>query len=231
MEGRLDRMLSATLVTCAIAVTATVVHREFAAPPSPALPPLERPAFVAAWKDALSAGIEIGNRAAPIKVVEFADLECPFCARFHEDMLAVMKKYPQDVSLVFVHFPLASHRFALQAARAVECADARGRVSELVSLLYSKQDSIGMKSWGAYAQEVGIPDTAGFRNCALDPTTIKRIDAGKEVGAKIRVTATPTVLVNGWRYGRAPDEAELERIVQTVLKGGSPRDTVTKEIP
>jgi len=140
-----------------------------------------------------------------------------------------MKKHPQEVSLVFVHFPLPGHRFARQAARAVECADARGRFAELVSLLYSQQDSIGMKSWGAYAHDVGIPDTASFRSCALDPATIKRIDAGRAFGAKIQVTATPTVLVNGWRYGRAPDENELERIVQTMLKGGSPADTVSKE--
>jgi len=228
MQERFDRMLSITLVVCAIGVTATVIHREFAPSPRLALPTLDHPEFVAAWRDALSVGIEIGNHSAPVKVVEFADLECPFCRRFHESTIAVIKKHPHDVSLVFVHFPLANHRFARQAARAVECADARGQFAALVGLLYSQQDSIGLKSWGAYAHEVGIPDTAGFRSCALDPSTIKRIDAGKAFGEKIQVTATPTVLVNGWRYGRAPDENELERIVQTMLKGGSPVDTLSK---
>jgi protein-disulfide isomerase len=228
MQERFDRVLSVTLFICAISVTGTVVHRELASPPKRALPLLEKPTLVATWRDALGVGIEIGSHAAPIKVVEFADLECPFCKRFHEDMLAVMKRHPQDVSLVFVHFPIGGHRFARQAARAAECADLRGRFADLVSRLYAQQDSIGLKSWGAFAQDIGIADTASFRHCALDPSTIKRIDAGKAFGDKIGVNATPTVLVNGWRYGRAPDENELERIVQRVLKGGSPADTGSK---
>jgi protein-disulfide isomerase len=229
MEGRFDRVLSVLLVICAIAVTATVVRREFApSAPVAALPPLDRPTRTDAWNEVLATGIEIGNRAAPVKVVEFADLECPFCAKFHEEMLAVMKAHPNDVSVVFVHFPLVSHRFALQAARAVECADTRGRVSDLISDLYKKQDSIGIKSWGEFAQEAGIADTAAFRKCAVDPTPVKRIESGKAVGSKIHVSSTPTVLINGWRYGRAPDRIELAQIVQTILSGGSPGDSTSK---
>jgi protein-disulfide isomerase len=230
MPERFDRILSTTLAICAIGVTGTVIHREFAPPPRRQLPPLDRPAFVATWKDALPVGIEIGNHSAAVKVVEFADLECPYCRQFHEEVVRVMQKHPQDVSLVFVHFPLPGHRFARQAARAAECADTRGRFAEFVSLLYTQQDSIGMKSWGAFGREAGIPDTTSFRSCALDPSAIKRIDAGKAFGQGIQVTATPTVLVNGWRYGRAPDESELERIVQTTLKLGAPVDTGKKDV-
>jgi protein-disulfide isomerase len=94
-----------------------------------------------------------------------------------------MEKHPQDVSLVFVHFPLPGHRFARQAARAAECADARGRFPALVSLLYKQQNSIGMKSWGAFAREVGIPDTASFHPCALDPSAIKQLMPAKRSGS------------------------------------------------
>ncbi len=228
MEGRFDRLVSGTLVLCALAITGSVLSREFGAPQRPVLPALDRPSLVEGWKDALAVGIEIGDRSAPVKVIEFADLECPFCARFHEDMAMVMEKFPKQVSLVFVHFPLANHRFALPAARAVECADARGRVAEMVSLLYQKQDSIGIKAWGAFAHEAGIADTLGFGRCAMNPAAVKRIDAGKSVGARLQVSSTPTVIVNGWRYGRPPDQVELEQIVRRVLQGGSPGDTIGK---
>lgn len=227
MHERSERLLSVALVLSAVALAVSVIHREFATRPMPtAPPPLDQPAFVAAWMDALPVGIEIGNRAATIKVVEFADLECPFCRGFHAVMRDVMKEHPKDVSLVFVHFPLDSHRFARQAAQAVECADARGRVSELVDLVYTKQDSIGMKSWGSYAQDAGIKDTAAFRQCALNPTMAKRIEAGKGLADRMHINGTPTVFVNGWRYGRAPGREELEQIVRTVLKGGSPVDSL-----
>lgn len=77
MQERFDRVVSIALVVCAVGVTSTVVHREFAPAPRRALPSLDRPAFVATWKDALHVGIEIGNPRAAVKVVEFADLECP----------------------------------------------------------------------------------------------------------------------------------------------------------
>src|SRR5262245_58050007 len=101
MQDRFDRLVSVTLAICALGVLGTVVHREFAAPVRPAPAPLDRPEFVPNWKDALTSGISVGDPAAQVKVVEFADLECPFCRRFHEDMMAVMKKHPKDVALVF----------------------------------------------------------------------------------------------------------------------------------
>jgi protein-disulfide isomerase len=136
-----------------------------------------------------------------------------------------MIKHPGQVALVFVHYPLPSHRFAIPAARAVECAAAQGRAPQLIGALYAKQDSIGMKSWASYGSEAGLADTAGLSRCASGSSVPKRIDSGHDLGVKLKVTGTPTVLVNGWRYGRAPDNAELEQIIQNVLSRGSPVDS------
>lgn len=225
MQQHFDRLLSITLFVCAIGVTGTVMHREFAPASNPALPPLDRPAYVASWQEAMTVGIQVGNAEAPVKIVEFTDLECPFCRMFHRDVSALMKKHPEEVSVTFVHFPLPNHRFALPAARAVECAASRGQFAELVTALFEKQDSIGLKPWGEFAREAGIPDTAAFGRCAVDPARIARIDDGRAYGAKIQVRSTPTVLINGWRYGRAPALDELEDIVARIRKGGSPGDT------
>jgi protein-disulfide isomerase len=227
MRDRLERLLSAVLVICAVIIAASVAHREFASPTrAEAASPLDRPVFVPAWREAVSTGVEIGDPAAPVKIVEFADLECPFCRGFDRIARDAMRKHPADVSVVFVHYPLESHRFAEQAARAAECAGARGKFSEVVELLYTKQDSLGLKSWGSYAVDAGIKDTAEFKRCALDPAPIKRIDAGKALGAKLHVDATPTVMVNGWKYGRRPPGAEeLEQLIQTIRQGKLPFDT------
>ncbi|HEY4512123.1 MAG TPA: thioredoxin domain-containing protein [Candidatus Paceibacterota bacterium] len=66
-----------------------------------------------------------GNSSAPVKIVEYSDLECPFCKRFHATMLEVMSTYGKDgkVAWVFRHFPLAQlHSKAPKEAEAAECA-------------------------------------------------------------------------------------------------------------
>jgi len=63
-----------------------------------------------------------GSEDARIVVIEFSDLECPFCSRFHDTMKEAMTTYPDDVAWVYRHFPLDQiHPNARKAAAAVEC--------------------------------------------------------------------------------------------------------------
>lgn len=64
-----------------------------------------------------------GDINSPVVVVEFSDLECPFCQRFHETMIEVVDEYEGKVSWVYRHFPLDSlHPKARKEAEATECA-------------------------------------------------------------------------------------------------------------
>lgn len=66
----------------------------------------------------------LGNPNAPIKIVEYTDLECPFCKQFHDTMKQVMDKYGQNgqVAWVMRNFPLAQlHPNAPALALAAEC--------------------------------------------------------------------------------------------------------------
>lgn len=67
----------------------------------------------------------LGNLQAPVKIVEFSDLECPFCKRFHATMQQVMVEYGTkgQVAWVYRHFPLDQlHSKARHEAVASECA-------------------------------------------------------------------------------------------------------------
>jgi len=64
-----------------------------------------------------------GSIDAPVKIVEFSDLECPFCKRFHSTLQQVYDEYDGDVAWVYRHFPLdALHPKARKEAEATECA-------------------------------------------------------------------------------------------------------------
>jgi len=63
-----------------------------------------------------------GDRDARILLVEYSDLECPFCQRFHPTAQQVVDDYDGQVAWVFRHFPLAFHQNAQKMAEASECA-------------------------------------------------------------------------------------------------------------
>lgn len=217
--GLLDRVASAGLTIAALAVAVSVVHREFAAP-VPSRPTARAPAFVANWKDLLSVGIPIGDTAAPIKVVEFADFECPFCRRADSVYHEFQKEHGAGAELVFVHFPLSMHRFALPAARAADCAMAQGRFARMHDLLYTKQDSLGLKSWTGFASDAGVKDTVAFSACVRQSKIPLDVQLGLSAGKRFDVDGTPTVIVNGWRFAVPPTVAELDSLV-TAMHGAS----------
>lgn len=117
------------------------------------------------------------------------------------------------------------HRFAMGAARGAECAEKVGKFGEWVDLVYSKQDSLGLKSWGAFALEAGISDTATISRCATDPAPVTRIEAGRAFGDRLHVRGTPTVIVNGWLLPYTPSEEELEKMIEEFAKGKIAFDT------
>ena len=70
-----------------------------------------------------------GSIEAPVKLVEFSDLECPFCKRFHSTLQQIMDEYGETGQVVWVyrHFPLDTlHSKARKEAEATECANELG---------------------------------------------------------------------------------------------------------
>lgn len=225
MRSTIDRASSALLTIAAVAIAVSAVRRAFF--PSLTTSGTPVPEFLASWREALPVGIRFGDSIAPVTIVEFTDLECPACRAFHSSLEEVLKTHPGDVSLLYVAYPLPMHRFALGAARAAECAHRYGRFREWLDVIYDKQDSLGLKSWGTYANEAGLPDTAAITKCATNPAPVGRIEAGLALGNKIRIAGTPTVIVNGWRFPYTPTTEELTSVIEAIAKGRVPFDTTT----
>jgi protein-disulfide isomerase len=71
----------------------------------------------------------LGDPNANIVIIEYSDLECPFCQRFHDSMLQVMDEYGKkgEVAWVYRHFPLDNiHPNARKQAEGAECATELG---------------------------------------------------------------------------------------------------------
>jgi NhaA family Na+:H+ antiporter len=221
MTDRLERWASLIVTVAAVAVAGTVVRREFARG-SRSQPSVAHVDAVENWREILPHGRRMGNPSAPISIIEFADLECPFCRRYNSVLHAVRGKHPDKVSVVFVHLPLPMHRFALHAARVAECAALQGRFGETVDALYASQDSFGLKPWAAYARDAGVGDTMQLSQCLGDTGPLALVDSGLAVAGRLGIVATPTILVNGWKFSEPPGMEAWDRIIESVENGGRP---------
>jgi len=68
-----------------------------------------------------------GNRKAKISVIEYSDIDCPYCQRFHPTLEQMMDEYGDQVNWVYRHFPLTSlHPNAFKKAVATECVGELG---------------------------------------------------------------------------------------------------------
>jgi protein-disulfide isomerase len=210
-----ERLVTAVVALAALAVGSSAVRREFFPRNGRNTVPAERleKSYVPNWDRLKQHGKWYGDSMAAITIVEFLDYECPFCARFHETLQATQREVNTPVALRLVQFPLPMHRFAVPAAVAAECASKQGRFGAMSDVLLARQDSFGLKSWTTYAAEAGVRDTIGFSKCVKSQTR-ERIDADRAVGESISLRGTPTVVINGWRYSRAPTAAELREVLK-----------------
>ena len=188
MRDNLEKSLNIMVAVAAIVVAAVVVHRELAARTGTAAPK-RTSVSVPNWREILPVARVIGDSSAPIKIIEFADFECPFCRSFNRTVQTLTTKYPRDVAVYFVHLPLSFHRFARPAARAAECAYGQGRFGPFVDRAFEKQDSLGLKSWVSYAREAGVHDTVGYATCVSDTATLHAVEAGVAMAERFGVQA------------------------------------------
>lgn len=221
MHDRMERAASMALTCAALVMAGTLVHREFAAP-APAqqgsTSALQAPTRQDVWSAARGAGAVIGDTSAPVRVVVFSDLECPFCRNFHVMLRSHMDDRPNTIALLFVHFPIPSHRFAVTAARISECAGEQGRFAAVIDRLFAEQDSLGVAPWGSIAARAGVPDTLKLMRCAKSVHTFPNIDRGTTLGQSLNVAGTPTVFVNGWRFQRPPTRDQIDSVIAAVAR-------------
>jgi protein-disulfide isomerase len=160
MNSRIENLVNVAIGAAALAIAATAVHKDLDR--SRAAP--AKPSFVKEWQSLSADGVELGASAmTSVRIIEFADIECPYCAAWNTHVLApIREQFGDSVGITIMHYPLRGHRFAVLGATAVECADVTHTGPALLRLLYDTQDSIGLKTWASYAMDAGVTDTAQF---------------------------------------------------------------------
>ncbi|MET0694645.1 MAG: Na+/H+ antiporter NhaA, partial [Propionibacteriaceae bacterium] len=150
---------------------------------------------------------------APITLLEYGDLECPYCG-MAEPAVRELLSCSDDVRYVWRHLPLSDvHPHAQLAAEAAEAAGRQDRFWEMHDLLLTHQDALEGKNLLAYAEELGL-DVPKFREDLRRHSLATRIAEDMESAAASGVTGTPTFFVNGRRHHGTFDVQALLNAVQ-----------------
>lgn len=110
-----------------------------------------------------------GAKNASVTVVEYSDLECPFCKQFHPTMQQLIEEFPDDVRWVYRHAPLEQlHAKAAKEAEATECAGEQGKFWEMVDKIFEvtpSNDGLDLDDLPELASEVGVSNLQQFESC------------------------------------------------------------------
>lgn len=156
-----------------------------------------------------------GRRDAPVTIVEYADVECPYCGRL-EPVLRELLSQRDDVRLVYRHFPLVEvHPHAYSAALALEAAAETGRFWELHDLLFADQERLGRRRLTEGAEQLGLPPDSLLRPASerYDQRVRDDFDSGVASG----VEGTPALFVNGVRFEGGPSLPRVTAAVERAL--------------
>ena len=157
-----------------------------------------------------------GAPDAPVTLLEYGDLECPYCRSAAPVLRRVVDASEGQVRLVWRHFPLFEvHPYALTAALAVEAAGAQGRFWEMHAELFAHQDRLTDDGLRAAAARVGVdPDlVAGPAAQRFAPAVQRDYTDGIAVG----VRSTPTVFVDGVLFAHRVRAESLRTAIEEAL--------------
>lgn len=142
-------------------------------------------------------------------LMEFADFECPFCARATGSIDEVRAHYGSRLRYVFRHLPLVdAHPRALLAAQAAEAAGAQGRFWEMHDALFADQDHLSYDDLMDRVGALGL-DEKLFGEAIDAPATAARIRDDLVSAEASGARGTPTFFIDGQRWTGAIDATSL----------------------
>ncbi len=189
-----------------------------------------------------------GPATAPVLIVGFDDLECPYCARLHESIFpAITRRYGDQVRIVYKDFPLDQHPWAMRAAVDVNCLAAQSPTGywNLVDYIHAHASDIGTdpaaKDKPADPKADAPPDkTLERADAQLDKLTREQgtlqhadaakldaciakqdttaIDASKEVATALNVDSTPSLFINGDKIDGALPIEFIFKVIDDALR-------------
>jgi protein-disulfide isomerase len=166
-----------------------------------------------------------GPADAPVTIVEYADLQCPSCARLHEFLEKdLLPKFPGKIRVIFKEFPLvAIHDWSFTAAIASECVY---QISPPLfvpfrTLVFQNQALINATNVRdmllSFGDQVGV-DHVRLASCLDAKSTLPRIQENTLEAKRLNIQSTPTCYINGRMIVGLPSSEAYYMAVNEALR-------------
>jgi protein-disulfide isomerase len=221
LESLVERELELAerIVAAGVPRSRLQVHIAELLPAPPPAPELDGPADLAVnWAVPAGDAPMLGPKNALVTIIVFADFECPFCARVQPVLSELRTRHPDDVRVVFRHFPLTSHRHARAAAKATVAADRQGKFWRMHDFLFDLKGAPDEQAVAKAVRRLRL-DKRKFARDVASAQTESAIAQDERVAREFGVNGTPEFFVNGRRVsGAQPFEAFEALVVEELAK-------------
>ena len=167
-----------------------------------------------------------GPADAQVTLIEYSDFQCPFCAQLSAVLAELEARYPDDLRVVYRHFPLIGtpeqpvHDKAAPSMQAAEAAGLQGKFWEMHDELFTRQSEWAglspdqFETWlGDTAQALEL-DLTQFDADFHSDELAAQAQAAWDQGQALEIGGTPFVLINGLPYTGPLDAISLDTILQ-----------------
>jgi protein-disulfide isomerase len=162
----------------------------------------------------------LGDKDAPVTIIEFSDYQCPFCKKFYAETLPQIKSNYIDtgkVKFVYKDFPLSFHQMAQKSAEAAECAGEQGLYFEMHDKIFEGQSILSLDNLKIWASEIDGIDVEQFNNCLDNGDYEAEVKADMIEGQQVGVTGTPGFFINGQKIVGAQPYSVFEAAIEAAL--------------
>lgn len=142
-------------------------------------------------------GFELGSADAPLTMVEFVDLQCPFCREYATTVFEDIKKNWIDTGKLRYptrDLPLDMHPHARNAARGARCSGEQGKFWDMHTRLLRNANLLSPEYIAKTADELGL-DATSFSSCLASKRSDEAIERDIADAVKAGIRGTPTFVL------------------------------------
>jgi protein-disulfide isomerase len=159
----------------------------------------------------------VGPKAAKVTIVEVSDFQCPYCRRGASTVKQILKAFPRDVRVVFMHNPLPNHPDARLAAVAAQAAHKQKKFWQYHDLLFKNSRKLKKPQLLAYAKQVGL-NVAQFTKDIDDRRLQIQVTQDMQQLRRLGARGTPAFFVNGRYIRGAKPFSHFKKIIQGEIR-------------
>lgn len=217
----------AIVLTAAISFWGGIQYAQSTASADPSLQSILN-TEIPAWIDEVDRvdGKTLGDPDAPVKVVEYMDIECPYCQRYSRTIFPkIVRDYVKTgkVHYVIKHFPLPKriHPNAMSGAIAAECAANQNKFWSYKTLAIENREYQSNKTFLALANTISMPDQEQFVQCFEKRREAETVEEELQEGTERGVKGTPTVVIGDETISGVRSYSRYRKAIESVLESGS----------